>query len=369
MVFRALLTALLVVASLGASARQSVSVNVSLPDSTTVSDREVLVNMVFTNNGNESVRMVNWFMPDGEIDGDMFILSRDGQPVTYLGPLVKRGAPGAQDLITLEPGESVTRNVDLGSAYDLSRSGTYSIRYGVTSAHLFAPATRLPAMRRNEAVDRADIPLEESELVSNEVVAWVDGRKTAALEAMLARSRENAVDSVSASSISYSGSCSTSQKSTLVSAVGSASTMANNSVSYLNGTPAATQRFTTWFGTYSTANWATIKSHYVKTKDALDNKPLTLDCSCKKSYYAYVYPNQPYKVYLCRAFWTAPLSGTDSKGGTLVHELTHFTVIAGTDDFAYGHAAAKQLAITNPADARFNADNHEYFAENTPNLP
>ena len=172
-----------------------------------------------------------------------------------------------------------------------------------------------------------------------------------------------------AGAITYTGRCSATQQSTLVSAHGSASTMANGSASYLNGTPGATSRYTTWFGTYSTAGWNEVQAHFVAIKDALDTKPITYDCSCKKSYYAYVYPTQPYKVYLCRAFWDAPLSGTDSKGGTIVHELSHFNVIAGTDDFAYGQTAAKQLAISNPAQARLNADSHEYFAENTPLLP
>jgi peptidyl-Lys metalloendopeptidase len=106
----------------------------------------------------------------------------------------------------------------------------------------------------------------------------------------------------------------------------------------------------------------------VAIKDALDTKPLTFNCGCKKQYYAYVYPNQPYIVYLCSVFWNAPLSGTDSKGGTIIHELSHFTAVAGTDDFAYGQTNAKALAKSNPSQALFNADNHEYFAENTPFL-
>jgi peptidyl-Lys metalloendopeptidase len=44
-------------------------------------------------------------------------------------------------------------------------------------------------------------------------------------------------------------------------------------------------------------------------------------------------------------------------------------VVAGTDDFAYGQTAAMNLAINNPNNAVQNADNHEYFAENTPPLP
>jgi peptidyl-Lys metalloendopeptidase len=104
-------------------------------------------------------------------------------------------------------------------------------------------------------------------------------------------------------------------------------------------------------------------------EDALDTKSMTLDCGCKKPYYAYVYPGQPYKIFLCKAFWSAPLSGTDSKGGTLVHEMSHFNVVAGTDDEAYGQRDAAALALSDPAGARGNADNYEYFAENTPMLP
>lgn len=85
--------------------------------------------------------------------------------------------------------------------------------------------------------------------------------------------------------------------------------------------------------------------------------------SCKKRYYAYVYPNQPYKVYLCNIFWLAPPVNRDSQAGTLVHEVSHFDVVAATDDFVYGENLAKNLALTNPDQAINNADNHEYFAE------
>ena len=96
---------------------------------------------------------------------------------------------------------------------------------------------------------------------------------------------------------------------------------------------------------------------------------MTYDCYCmpaNASAYAYVYPNQPYIIHLCNAFWAAPTAGTDSKGGTIVHEMSHFTVNGGTADNAYGQTAAKNLARTNPTKAVANADNHEYFAENTP---
>ena len=44
---------------------------------------------------------------------------------------------------------------------------------------------------------------------------------------------------------------------------------------------------------------------------------IKINCGCNQNYYAYVYPTRPYKIYVCRAFWTAPMTGTDSKAGTL----------------------------------------------------
>jgi peptidyl-Lys metalloendopeptidase len=152
----------------------------------------------------------------------------------------------------------------------------------------------------------------------------------------------------------------------LISARSNASTYASGSLSYLNG---GTQgpRYTTWFGIYDLNRYNTVKSHFAAISDAMDTKPVTFNCGCKKkNVYAYVYSNQPYTIYLCGVFWTAPMTGTDSKAGTLIHEMSHFTVVASTDDWAYGQTAAKSLAISDPNKAIDNADSHEYFAENNP---
>ena len=128
-------------------------------------------------------------------------------------------------------------------------------------------------------------------------------------------------------------------------------------------------RYTTWFGAYTSSRYGTAKQHFVDIDAAIDQSggQVTINCGCNQSYYAYVYPTRPYEIFVCRAFWSAPLTGTDSKAGTLIHETSHFNVVAGTDDHVYGQAGAKSLAISDPAAALDNADSHEYFAENTPN--
>lgn len=353
--------------SLSSSARSNnLSVNLSVSDRATVSDQEVMVDVVFTNNGSTPLSIAKWFVPEGALEGDLFLLSRDGKQVPYLGPIIKRAAPTAQDMITLAPGESITRSVDIADMYDLSASGEYKMQYGVASSQLFGRAAPREAhdFLKRSLEPAVDVGMES--LMSNEIGTFVEGRGNPLASLGDANFGEKSAVLGAKSSIAYSGRCSASQQSTLTSAVSAASSMANNSVSYLNGISGSTPRFTTWFGPGTSSALSEIRTDYAKIKDALDNKPLVLDCSCKKSYYAYVYPTQPYKVYLCRAFWTAPLTGTDSKGGTLIHELSHFNAIAGTQDNVYGQSGARALAISNPQQARDNADSHEYFSENTP---
>lgn len=102
---------------------------------------------------------------------------------------------------------------------------------------------------------------------------------------------------------------------------------------------------------------------------AVSNQTIEFRCDCTQSYYAYVYADEPYIIHLCSEYWNVPLRGTDSQAGTLIHEISHFTVIAGTDDHAYGQKNSLALAIATPVDALDNADSQEYFAENTPYLP
>ncbi|MBL8521384.1 MAG: peptidase M35 [Betaproteobacteria bacterium] len=369
--FRALLAAALSCVSLTGLAKSPVAVSLLMLDR--AAGDEVNVQLTFTNTGSHAVRLLNWYVPDGEPEDDVFTVTRDGREVSYMGPHIKRPGAVDADFIVLQPGESVTRIADIGAYYDLRQSGEYTIQYQVSATQLLpgdaGAASAFAHGRYGPELTTTEQSLDSGLIASNEVIAQIAGRKNPFLEQALNTKADLTVERGADQAVSFSGGCSGTQQSTLLSAVSAGSTMANGAVSYLNGTPAATTRYTTWFGTFSTANWNQVKGQFAKIKDAFDTKPLTLDCKCKKTYYAYVYPNQPYKIYLCKAFWSAPLSGTDSKGGTLVHELSHFTVIAGTDDWAYGQTAAKSLALSDPTKARNNADSHEYFAENTPALP
>ena len=165
--------------------------------------------------------------------------------------------------------------------------------------------------------------------------------------------------------ISWFTGCTSTRQTALLTARSNASGYSSNSLAYLQAGTVG-PRYTTWFGVYSSTRYNTVRNHFAAISNAMDNASVTFNCNCTDSAYAYVYSNQPYTIYLCNAFWNAPATGTDSKAGTLVHEMSHFNVVAGTDDHVYGQAGAKNLAISNPTAALDNADNHEYFAENKP---
>jgi peptidyl-Lys metalloendopeptidase len=328
---------------LNEQAVNDIAVSLSVASQSLSAREDVAVTVTFTNVSSQPVRLLRWFVPGTEgVKAGLFEVSRDGEEVEYIGPHVKRRAPQAEDFITLAAGQSLSGTAPLSGLYDLSESGNYSVRFAAQSTN-----------QHNVGLTRA------ANLDSNSVSLWIEGRAS--------REPELQAQAVTAQGVTSASNCSSTRASQISTAFASAQTYANSTSSYLNGISSGTTRYTTWFGTYSSTNLSTARSHFTSIKNAFASAAVTVDCSCTDSgTYAYVYPTQPYKIYVCGAFWNAPNTGTDSKAGTLVHEMSHFNVVAATDDNAYGQSAAKSLAISSPTKALDNADSHEYIAENNP---
>ncbi len=312
---------------------------------------EVLVKVTLTNTSSTPQYVLKYYTPFIENEESLFEVKRDGVKVAYLGAHYKRPAPSAADYFLLKPGKSYQQTVELSALYDMSITGDYSISYQAESFNLFNSDTQGLSVGRANA----------GHLKSNDASFTVNGRLP---RGYVAPSPQRLAAQTLAGSLSFNR-CTASQQADITTAVANAKTYSANASSYL-AAGVAGPRYTTWFGAYSAANYSTVSNHFSAIGDAFNNQAVTVDCGCKKTYYAYVYPNQPYTINVCKAFWTAPMTGTDSKAGTLIHEMSHFTVVAGTDDLAYGQSAAKSLAISDPLKAINNADSHEYFAEHTP---
>jgi peptidyl-Lys metalloendopeptidase len=318
------------------------------------------VEVVLTNASRKNLRIPHWQLPSAARISNLFQISRDGQPVQYEGALVKRGAPTAEDFVVIRPGRSHRAVVDLSTLYDMSAGGFYTVAYN-------APLQFASLSGSERLTQTNGLPM-TAKSVPIQVNATPVGGKPRPPAYRVVRGNSNTAFGLN---VGYVG-CTADRQDLLGNAVIGARQYSENAKGYLNSS-ATGARYTSWFGAYTSSRYTTVQQHFVAIDNAMDQNAgqLVMNCNCTdvpnpSSTFAYVFPSQPYQIYLCGAFWSASLFGTDSKAGTLIHEMSHFTAVAATDDHAYGQSAAANLANTDPTRAVDNADNHEYFAENTP---
>jgi peptidyl-Lys metalloendopeptidase len=284
-------------------------------------DETPWIDVTYINTGSAPLRLLAWTLPSEQLWEDLFTVSVDGAPVAYIGRVYHRPEPREQDYVVLAPGESRSGRVDLSRLYDFSRTGEYEIAVKGVGARAVA------ANRLSVHADGRARPLREDQLEP-----YYYG-------------------------ISYAQ-CSSGQKRALRDGMDWADAAAADAVDYMNGSNRT--RFRKWFGSYTSSRWNRVKTVFETLKSRLDSKKLRFHCDCDDYYYAYVYPDQPYNIYICQIYWDASL---EDKGGTVIHELTHFHTVGSTDDVVYGVSGCEQLARDNPGRAIENADSYAYFCE------
>jgi peptidyl-Lys metalloendopeptidase len=288
----------------------------------------------YTNVTQQSIRFLKWDTAlEGRIDADILAIQGERGFLPYVGREYKRAAPTSADFISLAAGHSLTVTVDVSDGYSLGVKGEYLLGYRSTdlSAGLLSTGPSVSLRLRDE-------------------------------RSVIAFKRTPTTDS-----------CVGNRPTLIDSAVSAAESIARRARDDLSNTPislrSSARRYREWFGVYSQGRWNTVQDHFNRINSALSSQVLNFICDDTTNAFAYVFPSQPYNIYLGGAFWNAPRTGTDSKAGTIIHELSHFTILADTDDVVYGQSGARSLANSNPSNAVRNADSYEYFAENTPFLP
>ncbi|KAF8710374.1 peptidyl-Lys metalloendopeptidase, partial [Rhizoctonia solani] len=344
-------TALASAAIIGVSASPGLSLSLVTPES--VSDIEDFsVTAIVKNTGNETLKLLK--DPRGVLSSarthTFSVANEKGSP-QFTGMFVKYSPDAivkknnAASFTILEPGQSFEITHSLAGVYNFTNTGAGNFKLDTVS-NVFEYVDASGNLATIEAATQSKKVGVSGKLVSTRGLPKVEAR--------------------SLGKRAYVG-CNSDQQSLIATAAKSANEYVKEASSYLSGVNSGTNRYTTWFGAYTAERASTVTSHF--SSIGTDATSVTFDCStCTVDAFAYVYADDSTRVYLCRSFWEAPNTGTDSRAGAIVHELSHFTVNGGTEDYAYGHNLAKNLAKSNPAQAIMNADSHEYFAENTPAL-
>src|SRR5678815_1133424 len=87
-----------------------------------------MAKVTITNAGRNTAKLLSWMLPAADLEEPVFSLETDHRAAEFIGPHYKRPPASPSDFIQLASGASLTRTVDLGAFYDLSRTGDYAIR-------------------------------------------------------------------------------------------------------------------------------------------------------------------------------------------------------------------------------------------------
>lgn len=335
-------------------------------------DRQIL-RFSLINDSNETIYLLKWNTPFDGFNSDMFLVLTDSTKSVYMGRIVKRGAPQPEDYIAISPKDSTSVNVDLSEAYDIHKSGSYSVEFKswILDAGTEKPDVRVRA--RKMAIRPELTPISVSSNIAS--FELLESRSPRQLNGIVLEMVEKIQRGVRRLAPNFNN-CSADRQKTLNIALTEAVRISQEAYTSLSSTREALRRgairYITWFGIFDYQRYDKVTDNFEKILDALDNKVITFNCDCDEdeaSVIAYTYPTKPYEIYLCKLYWSEPLTGDLSQSSVIVHETSHFNVVAGTNDHVYGYQGCKDLAINNPSDAIDNADNYEYFAVNSDSLP
>ena len=104
-----------------------------------------MIEFTLENRSGDTLRVLKWYTPLEGLNGRILEVTREGKPLPYLGRMVKRGPPAAEDYLSLGRGASASATFDLARAYDLSVPGRYRVAFA---------GRILDVARQGEAVPR-----------------------------------------------------------------------------------------------------------------------------------------------------------------------------------------------------------------------
>jgi len=303
-----------------------------------------VVRVTLRNDDSRELSVLRWQTPLQGVQSNVFDVLVDGKLAAYTGRLYKRPAPRPEDYLRIAAGSSVSVEVELSRYYDMSRTGEYSVRY------------RLPASDALSGIE------------SNVLFLAVERGEQGRLLQALSRAVKEPRRATGAAQLPDFASCNGNQQRDLYDALDGGEYLSAKAYNYLYDVPVQKRRsnaaYKTWFGRYTASRYNRAMQVYANVYTVFSDYTVTFHCDCdEEDTYAYVYPDEPFEIHLCLLFWDSPTVGIDSQAGTLIHETSHFDIVAGNDDYAYGQSACKRLASKTPSRAVFNADNYEYFAE------
>ncbi|KAI1265710.1 neutral protease 2-like protein [Xylariaceae sp. FL1019] len=241
---------------------------------------------------------------------------------------------------TIKAGESFTTEINVAELHDLSEGGSFDIH----SKGALQYATE------HSNIIKGSVPFS-----SNVLSLKVDGKEAA-----------KALSKIQVKRSAVQDDCSGSELSATTAAIEGANSLANAAAEAASSDDA---RLEEYFGSTSVRDQVVSVFEKVADEASSTSSGAAQYCTdvydaCSDGVLAYTLPSQDFMVncpiyfsYLSAASSTCHDQDQQS---TTLHEMTHLSEIAGTDDLGYGYSAATALSTE---DALNNADSYALFAQ------
>jgi peptidyl-Lys metalloendopeptidase len=265
-----------------------------------------------------------------------------GEDLEFTGAIAKRRVPEDEDFHHFDAvGQKVTKKVDLAHCFDFQQDNSYRVNLN--------------------AKFMSDMKVTSGD--SSRITFLANQNTTPLLKSKSQRANFKVFNN-------FQG-CSADEISTAQDAVTNAITAVSDAITSVLQPGCANADYQRFFGVHTQERYYIVSSNYDNILAQFNSEDYIIVCGdsyCSDSIFAFVYPTDTdHNIYVCGAYHSASVEITyDSKPGTLIHEMSHFNDIAGTDDHQYGVSGNEALADSNPCLAVDNADSHEYFIEQVP---
>ncbi len=94
-----------------------------------VQGQPVKLQFALTNRGSRAVHVLTWNTPFEGFFGKYLQVTGPAGEVAYEGAMVKRGVPDREDYRRLAPGATISKSINLATAYNLKAPGHYEVTF------------------------------------------------------------------------------------------------------------------------------------------------------------------------------------------------------------------------------------------------
>jgi len=401
---------------IGPMKKLSVTLDVDKRDNVFEANERIKMKFVMKNESNTPIRVLIWGTPLEGLNSNLFdITGPDGEKIPYLGKIVSRPEPDPEkDYITIQPGKSITKEVDITDAYHIEKEGPYSLKHNFKMLDMKSSKGQgaAPEWRSRSAIELQPVPFKQKGI--RQKTTRKSLQKAPPIRPAI-RMYSQSQNQVAADLPPYTGTrkCNlkhimlpdyettdNDRKAELVEAFCEALKLAAEAKVTLNGTPgqeieSGADRYRAYFGDADKkdvlAVFGTIHTFGLPTQgspvkffDVTSEECHAVVEGAESQFIAFVMGDEILakhkNIYLCPLFWTVNDSKGYPKSRTVLHEMAHLTRSAEYDtipkpgyrarvwDYHYFESGCMYLAQNEPEHAAFNADSFALFALNRNDL-